>query len=60
MTGGNGERNGVHRNAKVTIRDRWEAVRYGPVGRYLGFGLAFLAVFVFISLVLWSLEKYRR
>lgn len=39
-----------------SLRDRWEIVRYGPVGRFLAYGLAFTATFVLISLFLWFLE----
>lgn len=60
MTRWNEDKNRAEHGAKTTIRDRWEAVRYGPVGRYLGFGLGFLAVFVLITSLLWWLENDRR
>ncbi|HMG85268.1 MAG TPA: hypothetical protein VK574_05970 [Terracidiphilus sp.] len=42
----------------VSLRDRWESVRYGPVGRVLGYSLAFTVIFVLIFLFLWALEHY--
>jgi|GEM_PF-3340074 len=47
-------------NAKqLTMRDRWETVRYGRVGRILGYIGAFAAIFVVITLLLWLLESHR-
>ena len=39
---------------RPSLRDRWEALRYGRTGRILGFILAFAAIFllVFLALVL--------
>jgi hypothetical protein len=41
----------------VSLRDRWEKVRYGPVGRVLGYILAFTLVFVSIFVFLFFLER---
>ena len=41
---------------RLTIADRWDALRYGPVGRVLGYCGTFIAVFALIFLVLWCIE----
>ena len=41
----------------VSLRERWEEVRYGPVGRVLGFILVFALVFVSIFVFLFFLER---
>jgi hypothetical protein len=41
----------------VSLRDRWEEVRYGPLGRVLGYILVFTLVFVSIFLFLFFLER---
>ena len=52
-----GAGNGHGHDAKVSIRDRWEAVRYGQVGRFLGYAGAFAAIFVLIILLIWIIEN---
>lgn len=41
----------------ASLKDRWEAVRFGPHGPILGYTLAFTGVFLLISLFLWALES---
>jgi len=51
MDGANGIR-------QVTIRERWEEIRYGSVGRFLGYVVAFTGLFVVVTLVLWAIERF--
>jgi hypothetical protein len=41
----------------VSLRDRWEEVRYGPMGRVLAYILVFALVFVSIFVFLFFLER---
>ena len=47
------------RGRPQSLRDRWESVRYGPVGRVLRYCLTFALVFALIFLFLWALEHLR-
>jgi hypothetical protein len=47
------------RNKLTRMRDYWESVRYGPVGRVLGYLAAFMVIFLVITVLLWLLERYR-
>jgi len=45
------------RSRPVSMRARWEALRYGPMGRVLGYVLVFTLVFISIFLFLLYLER---
>jgi hypothetical protein len=55
---GSTESSGANSNRKVSIRKRWEEVRYGRVGRVFGYLGTFTAVLVVVTLILWALERY--
>jgi hypothetical protein len=54
------EKNDAASYRKVTIRERWEEIRYGAVGRFLGYVGAFAAVLVVVTGILWAIERYSR
>jgi len=54
------ERNGANSDRKLTIRKRWEKIRYGPVGRILGYVGAFIWVLAVVTWILWAIERYSR
>jgi hypothetical protein len=43
----------------VSLRERWEEVRYGPKGRVLGYILVFTLIFASIFVFLLLLERGR-
>jgi hypothetical protein len=45
------------RTRPISLRDRWEELRYGPMGRVLGYVLVFTLVFIAIFLFLLFLER---
>ncbi len=53
---GNFADSGTPRTRPVSLRDRWEELRYGPMGRVLGYVLVFTLVFISIFLFLLFLE----
>jgi len=52
-----GENDSDSRKA-VSLRERWESVRYGRAGRILGLIFAFAVTFLLILLLLKFLEGY--
>jgi hypothetical protein len=48
---------GTPRTRPISLRDRWEELRYGPMGRVLGYVLVFTLVFIAIFLFLLFLER---
>ena len=52
------EMDGANSIRKVTIRERWEEIRYGRVGRFLGYVIAFTSVLIVVTMVLWAIERY--
>jgi hypothetical protein len=54
------EENDANKYRKVTFQERWEELRYGPVGRCLGYVGAFILTFAIVTLILWLIERFYR